>query len=191
MIDNHWLPCTKSLMFWWYWWVWGNYFLYNITLVLLKWSDILQKTSNSVFKLSYSRHCHLFHGNPWKNSFPTFPQFLLVAIKLFIVYFWELLKQETKTSAAWASSPPAGTDCCCWHVFLLRRSRPVESEEPPCLRWVVHPIQGGLGPGASSCPGIQTHLLSCRWDTVYERWSLRHAALAWWKFVDWNTFLAV
>lgn len=106
---------------------------------------------------------------------------------MFIVYFWEteLLKQQTKPSEDSASSLPAGTDCCCWHVFLLCRSRPAESEEPPCLRWVVHPIQSGLGPGVSSCPRIQTHLHSNRWDTVCGRWSVRRTAHVGWKFVGW------
>ncbi len=46
-------------------------------------------------------------------------------------------------------------------------SRPAEPQEPPCLRRVVHAVPSGLGSGFSSCAGIQTHLLSCRWDVTW------------------------
>lgn len=38
-----------------------------------------------------------------------------------------------------------------------------QSQKSPGLRWVVHQVQSSLGPGSSSSPGIQTHLLSWRW----------------------------
>lgn len=44
----------------------------------------------------------------------------------------------------------------------LSHSGSVESQEPPRVRRVVHPVQAVLGPSFCSSAGIQGHLLSCR-----------------------------
>lgn len=41
-------------------------------------------------------------------------------------------------------------------------SRPVESQEPPSVRRVVHPLPSGLGPGVGSGGGVQIIIFSCR-----------------------------
>lgn len=86
-------------------------------------------------------------------------------------YFMELetdsrLSQSQLVSSEvnWDCSHVVSPDCCCWHVSPLCGSRHVESQEPPRVGWVVHQVQSGLGPGGGSGAGIQTGLLSCRWD---------------------------
>lgn len=41
-------------------------------------------------------------------------------------------------------------------------SCPVESQEPPSVGRVVHPLPSGLGPGVSSGGGIQINVFTCR-----------------------------
>lgn len=76
--------------------------------------------------------------------------------------------------------PGFGTSPWCVNAFIwtftiwtfvsimsrLCHSRSVESEEPPSVRWVVHPLPSGLGPGVGSRGGIQIILFSCRWAQV-------------------------